>query len=213
MKIQIQGLDQLTRMASNISRNTTAATRIAINTSIRWGRTRIREDISQEYNVKLGRLYASDRKKGLNTKLATTGKLEGEITAGHQPISLHQFNGTKASSERTSVSRFGKGGTRTTIRRAAGISVEVKKGKRQTINSAFFVRKKTNVVFARGRYNPKGFVFRKRRETTGMDMPITGLNTTSVATMALTKRVFNRWQGPIQRKYEEELKRQLKRLL
>lgn len=195
---------------------------MAINTTVRWGRTRIREDISKDYNIKLARLYASDRKRGLNTKLATDTNLRGEITAGHQPISLHQFNGTKKSTETVGYNISFASNLRTrkmrtmrqAIKRPIGMSVEVRKGKPKVVRSAFQIGKFGRAVFARGQYKPSSFEFRNKRATkSGPDMPIDVLNSTSVATMALTKRVQDKWEGPIQKKYEEELQRQLKRLL
>ncbi len=222
MNIRIEGLEQLSKVATNISRNTTEATRIAINTSLKWGRTRIREDISKEYNVKLGRLYNSAKDKGLNVKPASNTRLEGTITAGHLPVGLSGFNGIKQASETTgfAISFASSLKTRKTrtmrkaIKSGVGISVEIRKGKREVIRSAFRTPKFGNVVFARGEYSAMGFRWRHyRKNTTGPDKPINALNSTSVATMALTKSVFAKWGTPIEKYYENELQRQLKRLV
>ena len=223
MKIKIEGLEQLSKMADGISKGTTDAIRISINTSIKWGRTRIREDIAATYSIKLARLYASDKKKGLNTVLANNGNLSGTITAGHQPVSLSGFNGTKDSSEvagyniafasslKTRKTRV----MRSVIKRPIGIQVQIQKGRPAVIKSAFRVKKLNNIVAARGKYNATTFQFRHgtRGTTSGPDMPIGALSSVSVATMALTNKVMKKWEAPIQKKYEEELQRQLKRLL
>ncbi len=195
---------------------------MAINDSLRFGRTRIREDIAKEYNVKLGRLYASDRKKGLHVKPAYYNNLQGTITAGNMPVGLSGFNGNRLAVETTgynisfasSIKTRKMRVQRKAIRKAGGISVEIKKGRRDVIRSAFKIPKYGSLVFARGNYSAFGFLWRHRRvNTTGQDKPIEVLNSTSVATMALNKHTVLRYFLPIHRKYEQELQRQLKRLL
>lgn len=220
--ITIQGLNELSRFADKISKNTTQATRIAINSSVKWGRTRIREDISKEYNVKLARLYASDKRKGINTKNATNSNLRGEITVGHMPVQLSGFNGVRPSSEVTgyqvafasNIKTKKQRTLRKAIKRPIGMQVQIKKGRTQVIRSAFRIGKFGQTVFARGQYAKNTFAFRhKRATTTGPDLPINGLNSTSVATMALSRSVQNKYAGAIEQYCANEFSRQIKRLM
>lgn len=219
--VKITGHENLDKLAKQFANGGIKATRMAINDSLRWGRTQIRKDVQKEYNVKTSYLYHSGKGKGLKVHKASDNKLEGKIVAGHMPVGIHGFTGTRTSTQTTGYDLAYSSNVRTrktrvlrkAIRRPVGMKVEMKKGRGRVIKRAFQIRKFGSLVFARGEYQGSGFKFRNQRQnSTGSDTPINTLNSTSVATMVLTNDVYKRWEQPMQEKYASELARQLKRL-
>lgn len=103
-------------------------------------------------------------------------------------------------------------------KKALTVSVEVVKGQRKTIPTAFmlgvtkgqkgakFTGSKA-VIFARGSWGKPDFDWSKKR------MPIAPLHTVSIATAALHSNVQKQWAPKIKTRAESELYRQAKRLL
>lgn len=163
------------------------AVRRGINLALRKGRTQMRKDIREEYAIKQGRVYSSDDEKGLKVSGSKGYELSGMITAGHKPVGLAAFGGV----------RQNKG----------GVGVEIHKGKREQIASAFLLPGKGNVVFAHGKYSTYGFIF-SRGAVFGRAR-LDALNSPSVATMLLNKKTQNRYADIVVDVYESEVIRQI----
>lgn len=193
----IEGLDELTRLKESLRpTQVNTATRMAINDTLRWSNTRIRQTVQETYNIKTKRVLDKDEKKGLVPRFASASKLWGVITAGHRPINMASLLRTRQV--------------------GSGVSVEVMKGTRQTIQSAFLLP--NGAVVARGEYPERGtFVFRhgagERTENTQGNDAFSPLQTISIATAALNTRAFAKWSVPTQDHYDAQLKRQLSRLI
>src|SRR3954462_12715733 len=83
--------DNLKHLKDQLSQKEIAkATRMAINDSIRKGKTQVKSAITEIYNIKSSRIIDADRKKGLSVKAATDSNLTGELIAGHKPVSLSE---------------------------------------------------------------------------------------------------------------------------
>ncbi|MGZ5302527.1 MAG: hypothetical protein ACXWDO_00295, partial [Bacteroidia bacterium] len=178
------------------------------------------------YNIKSSRIDDRDAKKGLSVKLATGSKLSAEVDAGHIPVNLVNVAGIKttreevgrkvsfASSIKTRKTRSVKGGK---VYRTA-ISVEITKGTRTTLRTAFIVNKfksqggsTVNIaggaIFARGKRGKPTFEHGRSR------MPIDSLSTVSVSTAANNTKAQENVMPVVSSVYVKELERQLKRRL
>lgn len=197
-----------------------SATRMALNDSIRKGKTETKRSISAIYNIKPSRIDDRDKKKGLSTKLATNTNLSAEVDAGHVPINLSEANPKfKGVTVATSVKhKKGKASKGKNIKRSTGqISIEVIRGQRKIISSAFTIgiathaktgkQFTTSAIFARGKRGKPTFAFGKKR------YPIDSLSTVSVATAALNVRAKEKVQPIVSAFYQNSMERQLQRQL
>jgi len=193
----IEGYEELEKLKNSLSPGkVNIATRMSINDTLRWSRTKIRKTLQETYNIKTKRVNDDDPKKGLIPHFASTTKLWGVITAGHRPINMASLLRTRQTD--------------------TGVSVEVMKNQRQVIQSAFLLP--NGAVVARGEYPDKGpFQFRhgvgERIDNAQGNDKFTPLNTVSIATAALNTRAFDKWSAPTQAYYDVQLKRQLSRLI
>lgn len=184
---QLRELDNLTSQLS--ARQIAIATSRAINRSLVHGKAKTKTFIKQEFNIKNSDLRL------MIVKNSSTSKLSGNLTVDRRPISLTHFNPVFYANSGTGISKitvkkFGKAynkSSKSTRRSGAkGVSFEVFKGKSVNIPYAFITNNnKQNPVFARGKYVGSGdsyaFVRRtKRSVSTGSDLPITKLSTTSI---------------------------------
>ena len=193
-------ISKLKHLQSQLTqREVASATRIAMNDATRWGKTRVKDAIRTQYNLKPGRITDSNPKKGLSLSLATTDNLTARIKAGHTPANLGSFTGT----------RFPKG---------RGVSIEIKRGQRKTIASGFRLKVSSGVqgasgtgdkavAFARGRYGKPGFQFGKARK------PISALSSISVATAAANTNAIKKYEPAVSQRFQEQLVRQLNRMI
>ena len=152
----------------------------ALNRAATTVRAEASREIRKEYNIK-----ASEIRKEMSIQRATPSRLVSAVKAKGRRLTLLRFN---ARQNRT------------------GVAVTIKKGRRQTIKSAFIARGKGGnpVVFARGQYVNGRFVPGKPR------YPITALNTVSIPVMFSQKvivRALERVAGEAFRKnYLSELR-------
>jgi len=152
----------------------------ALNRAATTVRAEASREIRKEYNIK-----ASEIRKEMSIQRATPSRLVSAVKAKGRRLTLLRFN---AKQNRT------------------GVAVTIKKGRRQTIKSAFVARGKGGnpVVFARGQYVNGRFVPGKSR------YPITALNTVSIPVMFSQKvivRALERVAGDAFRKnYLSELR-------
>ncbi len=185
-------------MANRISANTTTATRMAMNDAAKYGRTRVKDAIRDIYTMKPSRILDSNEERGLKFRPASNNNLVAKITAGHRPANLASFTGN----------RFNK----------RGISVQIKKGSNKQIGSVFKLKASkgisgaaavgnTSVAFARGLYGKPKFQFKRERK------PINTLTSVSTATAALNSKAIEKYEPIVSQRYQQELVRQLKRLL
>jgi hypothetical protein len=174
------------------------ATAMAINDAARFGKTRVKDAIRAVYNMKQARILDKDPKRGLTIKFADALTKTAKINAGHRPANFASFTGT----------RFTK----------KGLSVEVKKGSRKPIPSAFRLgvtkgikgaasSGETAVAFARGTYGKPKFVFGKERK------PINPPRSISTATAALNIKVQEKYGEAIQQQYQKRLIHHMQRML
>lgn len=151
------------------------ATARAINYTLARVDTATGREIRKIYNVKL-----SDVKDQTAQRKATPQTVTGMLLANKNTMSLAMFNPVfhKGSVTTRFVGSKKKGGfaSQRTTRGSSGVTVEILKGQKQTIASAWlrlFGSGKA-AVFARGTYGTKGFNFGKER------LPIQALKTKSI---------------------------------
>lgn len=217
-KVSVEGLDELVKISDNFRvQRIQAAARMATNDSLKWGRTQIRRSIQEYYNIKAKRVNDSVAQRGLKIVLARDADLNGKITAGHKPIDLSDItkvkisqqvvaqNVTYSSSVATKRVKARKGAQ---IKRPVGVDVQISKGRKETIQRAFFIAKFGKTVFARGTYGQNGMEF-----TDDPRAKIQAIKTVSVATAALNTRAMAQWSRPIQDRFDMENRRQISRLL
>lgn len=95
-----------------------------------------------------------------------------------------------------------------TDRKKVGLmEVEILKGKRKTIKSAFFLPGASKAtVMARGEYSgEKSFLFRHKRISKGSDTPIDSLRTVSVFKAVITPKVQSSINAKLAPQYEQRL--------
>lgn len=205
MEVKIEILDEALAKARKVLSSSQIATamRMAINEGLVKGRTEVRRGTQEIYNFKASIL--NDRQTGLQIKKATNDHLSGEIGVGHKPISIKEANPQfKAVTigQRFSRGKNGKVRAGAAIKRSVGqITVEVIKGKRKAINTAFAPGRATNsktgqqsfttAIFARGMRGKPGFKFGKGR------MPIDSITTVSPGTAATNDRSLKRYEGAV----------------
>lgn len=185
-----EALAQLNRAKRVLNQNEIelAAMR-AINRATTRGRLRASKAIVGLYNIK-----PTDLAKGLYTTRANRTTLTGAIIGEGKGLPVGYFDPKKT---------------------AEGISVEVYRGKRQTIRRTFFLPGMKRLVVARGAYGGgTGFQFRtKRVRKRGNDLPISAIKTTSVA-QAFGNEVTQRTvTADLQPFYEKRMEHELRNIL
>ena len=183
-------LKELEKLTSQLSKQQIATgTSRAINEALVHGRSKTKTFIKQEFNMK-----NSDLQK-MFVKRSSSSTLTGNITVDRRPISLTHFNpvfyaiGANGAAKITVKKRgkaYNKSSRSTRKSGAKGVTFEVFKGKQVNIPYAFITNNTTqNPVFARGKYVGSGdnysFIKRtKRSVSSGPDLPINKLSTTSI---------------------------------
>lgn len=223
IRIKIQKVDtkEIDNLKKRLSKSKIAsATRMALNDSIRKGKTETKRAIVGIYNFKPSRIDDRDRKKGLSLKLATNSNLSAEVDAGHVPINLSEASPKYKGITVANQVKYKKGKAQKgkAFKRSTGqISVEVLKGQRKVIGSAFTIGIGTNAksgnqfatsaIFARGKRGKPKFSFGKKR------YPIDSLSMPSVATAALNVHAKEKVQPIVTEFYQKSMQRQLERQL
>lgn len=196
------------------------ALRMALNDSVVKGRTMVRRSIQEVYNIKAARINDSNSKRGLSLKKATNSELQAEIRAGHIPLKLSEMNPKYTGSVIARNVSFKGGNARKgkLIKRStSAISVEVIKGQRKTLGSAFTIGVATNrvsgqqfatsAIFARGKKGKPGFQFGKAR------FPIDSISSVSVATAATNTKSLDKYQDDINKYATDRFIHHVERLL
>lgn len=163
------------------------ATARAINHTLGVIKTSVNKEIRSVYN-----LSASDVRENLTIQKATNGNLKGFIKANRAPISFSKFNPVSISKSgngfiRGAISGKNKGfAFKKTRSPNVGVSVQVLKGERKNVPSAFMLLQGSGKgsVMARGNYSTGSpFKFDKPR------LPIEGLNSISIHGATLHSKV------------------------
>jgi hypothetical protein len=184
------------------------AIRMALNDTARTGKVAVRKSIQDLFNIKNSRINDTNPKKGLSVSFATNNKLEAEIRAGHIPVNLINITGVKLEAQQTGqefsyASTIKRRKTKAVKGKKTysgrGISLEIFKGDRKNIPTAFTVGKfrhfksgsavsiPSTAVFARGQKGKPGFQFGKAR------MPIDSLSTVSIGTASINSKAQDKY--------------------
>lgn len=184
----------------------------AINRTLLKGRTVARKEVKGEYNIPQRYL---DRVNKINAKPVN---LTGYITASAVPIPMDAFDpkfnttgGSVLSITRKGEQKQKKGRKND---RSAGVTIEVHKGKNETIPFAFMISGAKPRVFARGEYRTGGsygFIQRHTRvNKSGSDTPIKPLLSVTVHAAVINDDVENKIAVEIQSYYPNRLEHELK---
>lgn len=171
-----------------------------LNATMKYARKAANQEISRVYAIN-DPSYVTSKLRGTNAK---PGDLEAKLYADNLGIQLGKFAPSQALGDKS--------------RR---LSVEVLRGERQTLKSAFFTKARAGAgneissVFARGRYQGREFEFRQRREAKWPkpDSPIGLLRTTSPFSMLGHQSVKDTIDQAVDKHFAINLERRLKRLL
>lgn len=180
-----------------------AAMRMAINEGLTKGRTEVRRGVQEVYNMRTAVL--NNDTTGLKIKKATGSNLTGNIAASNKPLPISEASPKFRSvtiGRSFTYNKDGKVKKGAAIKRSvAQISIEIIKGQRKTINTAFAPGRATNAtsgkqsfntaIFARGKRGKPGFKFAKPR------MPIDTISTVSPGTAASNERSVNNYSNTV----------------
>ena len=180
------------------------ALRMSLNDAVVKGRTMVRRSVQEAYNIKASRFSESDGKKGLSLKKATNDSLSSQINAGHIPLPLSDMSPKYSGSAVAQQVKYSKGKARAgkTIKRSTSpITVEVIKGQRKVIGSAFTIgigkhnstgqQFATTAIFARGKKGKPGFEFSKPR------YPIDSISSVSIGTAATNTKSLTKYDNEL----------------
>lgn len=195
-----------------------SAMRMAINEGLTKGKTLIRKQTQDIYNIKPSVL--NDEKRGIFLRRASNSNLTGYINASHKPLPLKDADPKyKGSTIAQHVSfKNGKARKGKVIKRSVSIiTVEVLKGSRKPLGPAFVpgvaahyktgMQFGTAAIFARGKYGKTKFEFAKPR------YPISVLNTVSPGTATTNSRSLDKWHGPVNEYAQQRFVYHIERLL
>lgn len=217
VKTQINDFEKLAAQLSD--KAVATATSRAINRALTSGGVFIKKSIKSEFNIKNADL------KQMKINKSSSSSLTGTIAVGRRPISLTHFNPVFYSSNKNGTSKISinRRGNKTIkssrSQSGVGVTFEVFKGKKVNIPYAFMINNdKQKPVFARGKYLGGGsnynFIKRdKRLVSTGPDLPITKLNTTSVYGAIQNKTVNKDVNTTVMDLYSKRLEVELKNLI
>jgi hypothetical protein len=180
----------------------------AINTALRKANTIARREVKVLYNISQKDL------DGVKVERANMRSMTGKIVASRKPIPISAFAPKQETSAgRVSISRRGavikKSFKRAKVNTQSGVSVEIRKGKREVIPFAFLLAGGAAQVFARGAYKDKKiFVQRHHRVSKeGNDIPVKPLITVSVFGTAINNQVQQRMGREVRVFYTSEYSR------
>lgn len=161
----------------------------AINRALQKGRTEANRAIRAKYTIK-----ASDVSKALKLANARPSQLYGELIAQGKPIPLKFFKHKKTNK---------------------GVDVEVKKGSKQSIRSAFIATMASGHrgVFGRGEYQSRDFKWRaKRLKKKGNDTPITELHSVSIPSAFSQQKVYDITSDAMIKTFSDRMMHELSRI-
>lgn len=166
-----QAIDELRAINRDISGQAfNKAIRLGLNDGIRKSRTLMVREVLNHFNETA--FTPSGVRSALQTENATLNNLTARLGVSGKPLALAYF------------------GARQT---KTGVSVEIIKGQRKVVKSAFLVKSKgkgRKMPFARGEYNGNQFDFRKKRlNKTGPDLPISKLLSVSLPSAIHSEQV------------------------
>lgn len=189
----------------------------AINRTLVRARTLETQQIRKTYNLK-----AADTKRGMSIRNATLSRQTGYLNASSRPVSLSKFNPREVKSSGVTTQRRGAGFASRRGRARSGntgVTVEIVRGKRVRIPSAFllFSARVSGLVMARGHYTRSEFIFRRgkgsRIRPKGPDLPIEELNTISIYAAAVNERVQPPIAPEIEESYNDRLAHEMRFIL
>lgn len=179
-----------------------------MNEATMQGRTVARKAVKDIYNIP--QRYVG----GINIVKATPGILEAKIYASATPIPMDAFSPKFQQAGRSfSITRRGQQKERTVKRpnsTTVGVSIEVIKGKRETVPFAFMIAGGKPRVFARGAYRTGsyGFVTRNKRvNKKGNDTPVKPLLSVTVHAAVLNKDAMSKITDKVNQVYPAALQR------
>lgn len=181
-------------------RNMNRAVSRSLNETILQARTQARTSVKGIYNIPQKNL------QGINVQKAFPKSLTATLFASATPIPMDAFNPVfHTTTQSISVSRRGVQKLKANKNKATGqgVTIEVIKGKPETISFAFMIVNAKPRVFARGEYksgNLYGFVQRHARvNSSGSDIPIKPLLSVTIHAAVINKIAL----AAIQRKVNE----------
>lgn len=188
----------------------------ALNESILQGRTVGRSAVKEIYNIP--QRYVG----GINIRKATPITLTSKLYASTIPIPMDAFSPRfKTASKSFTITRRGEQRTkeRSTKRKgqAAGVSIEVIKGKREVIPFAFMIEGGRPRVFARGKYrtgSSYGFVQRNKRvNKSGSDIPVKPLLSVTVHAAVINKKSIAKINARVMQVFPASVERNISFML
>jgi hypothetical protein len=167
----------------------------AINDAMRQTTTAAKREVTGRYNVYANYIQAKQLKQGLSKPTKPTATLN----VANKQLPVIAFKGVRQDAKET---RRSKAGTsvfsklKNRSKKTGGVTVEIIKGQKTRIRSAFIATMKSGHVgvFGRGEYGSP-FKWRKERQKdSGNDNPIQELNALTIATSFLGKQVQKRME-------------------
>jgi hypothetical protein len=167
----------------------------SLNSAMKKARQAAYAEINRVYNIRA----MSDVTSKLKGEPARPGKLEARLWADRRGIQLAYF----APQQETSGKKR--------------LSIEVRRGQRKTLKSAFWAKGNGGVqtIFARGEYKGREFNFRSKRlvKYPNPDSPIGLLRTTSPLDMLKDKDVVDRINQEVDAALLKNMEARIRRIL
>ena len=166
-----KGIADLRKLNADLSgQKFNRAVQIGLNEGIRKARTVMVREVIAQFNETA--FTPSAVRKGLSIDSARSSNLTAKLLVSGSPLPIRLFSARQTSK---------------------GVSVEIMKGKRKVIKSAFITKlggKRGNHAMARGKYESNQFSFRKKRiNKTGPDVPISQLVSVGLPTAIHSEEV------------------------
>jgi hypothetical protein len=191
-------------------RNFSKAVSRSLNEAILQGRTTARRQVKEIYNIPQKNLT------GINIDKAKSNSLVAKLFASASPIPMDAFSPVYITAGK-SISVTKKGlqkikGVRNKVA-GGGVSIEVLKGKRETVPYAFMIAGAKPRVFARGEYRKGGefgFVRRNKRvNSEGNDIPIKPLLSVTVHAAVVNKVALKEIEAKVDQVFPAVLARNI----
>lgn len=215
-----EAIAKLKSAASNLDKDKIVRASVnAINRTLVKGRTLARKEVKGQYNIPQKNL------DGINKKNASSRLMIGYIIASAKPIPMDAFAPKfETPKSKISISRKGVMRERDFARKrkssAKGVSIEVVKGQRKTVDYAFMIKGAKPRVFARGQYKggtSYGFTKRNKRvNAKGSDTPIKPLISVTVHGAVINekveKNIGNEMSSFFSKRLEHEINYQINKI-
>lgn len=192
------------------------AVSMAINDTMRRTQAAAKREVKARYNVYSAIIQSE---KVYKVRFSSPNHHHSDLKISTQQLPITAFKGVRQDAKETAVDKEGNKSVFSRLKnrgkKTGGVNVQILKGQKTHIRSAFIaVMKSGHVgVFARGEYG-KPFAFRKKRiKKSGNDNPIQELNTLNLSHTFLNAYIKPKIEKKAAETYDQRVRHHLRRVL